>query len=393
VDYGLYNHLERPLNTIIELQDFMVLSATINYQLTADPVNWDAVLSLARDGSYQRDGDDELIRLLEYLHEAYGTSTRRLGPLAVLHPIRTAALLYRTVPDCPRSDLVTALLHDKEEDLTHDRYHPRIWKRLEDSYQNELLHMPSSWRMQERIEALTRRPVEDYFGYLGRVLDAAEQSPDLVRIKLADRLDNTLDMSVDVRSETQDVDCFELVFDVLFTSSHLGQQLPLRHPVTGRINGSRRLYQLYKNAIFLSILRQRGKDRIDASSARLFQALAHGSLRQARQILVHLFIFHIKSTHHQRLLLNEAMEYCQSDRIATVHPAEHPHRLDGVFDSVFNIPDRKKLRKSLDKLYADKDMMSLVAIAFAATFSSFRNDPNFSIDGIDPAGLHPRAEP
>ncbi len=365
------------MQPVIELQDFMVLSASINYQLTATPVNWHAVLSLARDGNYQRDGDDELIRLLEYLHEAYGTSTRRLGPLAVLHPIRTAGLLYRTVPECPLSDLITALLHDKEEAR----------------YQAEILNMDGSWRMQERIEALTRRENEDYFGYLGRVMDAAEQSPELVRIKLADRLDNTLDMSVDVRSETEEVDCFELVFDVMFTSSHLGQQLPLRHPVTGRINGSRRLYQLYKNAIFLSILRQRGKDRVDDSAIRLFQALAHASLRQARQILVHLFMFHITSTHHQRALLNEAMEYCQSERIAEVHPADHPHRLDGVFDTVFNIPDRKKLRRSLDELYADKPMMSLVAIAMAATFSSFRNDPSFYIDGIDPAGLHLRTEP
>jgi hypothetical protein len=381
------------VHTIIELQDFMVLSATINYQLTADPVNWYAVLSLARGGSYRREGDEELIRLLEYLHEAYGTSTRRLGPLAVLHPIRTAGLLYRTVPDCPHSDLVTALLHDKEEDLTADRYHPKVWKRLEARYQTEIYNMDSTWRMQERIDALTRRPAEDYFGYLGRVLDAAEQSPELVRIKLADRLDNTLDMSVDVRSETQDVDCFELIFDVLFTSSHLGQQLPLRHPITGRINGSRRLYQLYKNAIFLSILRQRGKDRIGPPTARLFQALAHSSLRQARQILVHLFMFHITSTHHQRALLQEAMEYCQSERIAKVHPADHPHRLDGVFDTVFNIPDRKKLRKSLDTLYADKPLMSLIAIAMAATFSSFRNDPDFYIEGIDPAGLHLRTDP
>jgi hypothetical protein len=381
------------VHTIIELQDFMVLSATINYQLTADPVNWFAVLSLARDDSYGRAGDDDLIRLLVYLHEAYGTSTRRLGPLAVLHPIRTAALLYRTVPDCPLSDLVTALLHDKEEDLTSDRYHPKAWKRLESRYQTEILNMDASWRMRQRIDALTRRPVEDYFGYLGRVMDAAEKSPELVRIKLADRLDNTLDLSVDVRSETQDVDCFELVFDVLFTSSHLGQQLPLQHPVPGRINGSRRLYQLYKNAIFLSILRQRGKDRIDDSSVMLFQALAHSSLRQARQILVHLFMFHITSAHHQRALLQEAMEYCQSERIAKVHPADHPHRLDGVFDSVFNNPDRKKLRKSLDKLYKDKPMMSLIAIAMAATFSSFRNDPDFCIEGIDPAGLHLRSDP
>ncbi len=381
------------MHTIIELQDFMVLSATINYQLTASPVNWYAVLTLARDGTYRREGDEELIRLLEYLHEAYGTSTRRLGPLAVIHPIRTAALLYRTVPDCPLSDLVTALLHDKEEDLTADRYHPKVWKRLEARYQGEIHHMESAWRMQERIDALTRRPAEDYFGYLGRVMDAAEASPDIVRIKLADRLDNTLDLSVDVRSETQDVDCFELIFDVLFTSSHLGQQMPLRHPVTGRINGSRRLYQLYKNAVFLSILRQRGKDRLDEPTTRLFQALAHSSLRQARQILVHLFVFHITSTHHQRALLQEALEYCQGERIAMVHPVEHPHRLDGVFDSVFNIPDRKKLRVSLDNLYADKPMMSLVAIAMAATFSSFRNDPAFFIEGIDPAGLHPRTEP
>ncbi len=379
------------MHTIIELQDFMVLSATINYQLTSSPVNWPAVLALARDSAFARPGDEELIRLLDYLHEAYGTSTRRLGPLAVLHPIRTAALLYRAVPDVPISDLVTALLHDKEEDLTEDRYHPKAWKRLEARYQTEILNMDPAWNMQERIHALTRHDREDYFGYLGRIMDAAEANPDLVRIKLADRLDNTLDLSVDVRSATRDVDCFELVFDVLFTSSHLGQRLPLAHPVTGRINGSRRLYQLYKNAVFLSILRQRGKDRVDPPAALLFQALAHSSLRQARQILVHLFMFHITTTHHQRALLAEAMDYCQSERIAQVHPADHPHRLDGVFDTVFNIPDRKKLKRSLDKLYADKAMMSLVAIAFAATFSSFRNDPDFCIEGIDQAGLHPRA--
>ncbi len=381
------------MQTIIELQDFMVLSATINYQLTANPVNWPAVLALARDGSYSRSSDDDLIRILDYLHEAYGTSTRRLGPLAVIHPIRTAALLYRTVPDCPLSDLITALLHDKEEDLTEDRYHPKAWSRLEGRYKTEILNMDPSWRMQERILALTRHHEEDYFGYLGRVLDAAELSPDLVRIKLADRLDNTLDLSVDVHSETRDVDCFELVFDVMFTSSHLGQQLPLRHPITGRINGSRRLYQLYKNSVFLSILRQRGKDALDEPTGRLFHALAHSSLRQARQILVHLFIFHITSTHHQRALLDEAREYCQDGRIGRVHPSADKHRLDGVFDRLFNIPERRKLRQSLDDLYSDKDLMSLIAIAMAATFSSFRNDPSFFIDGIDHAGLHPSPSP
>ncbi len=377
---------------IIELQDFMVLSATINYQLTSSPVNWYAVLALARDERYSHTGDEDLIRLMEYVHEAYGTSTRRLGPRAVLHPIRTAALLYRTVPNCPQSDIATALLHDKEEDLHADRFHLEAWQRLEGRYQAEMLAMDSTWNMRERIGALTRNLGEDYFGYLGRVVDVAEANPDLVRIKLADRLDNTLDLSVDVRSETREVDCFELMFDVLFTQSHLGQQDDFRHPITGRINGSRRLYQLYKNAIVLSILRQRGKDRIDPPTERLFHALAHTSLRQARQILVHLFIFHINNIHHQRSLLHEALEYCQQRRIANILPAENPHRLDGVFQSVFNIPDRAKLGKSLDQLYKDKPLMALVAIAFAATFSSFHNDPAFSIAGIDSAGLHPHDE-
>ncbi len=377
---------------IIEIQDFMVLSATINYQLTSNPVNWFAVLALARDERYARAEDEDLIRLLEYIHEAYGTSTRRLGPRAVLHPIRTAALLYRAVPDCPQSDIITALLHDKEEDLHEDKFHPKAWQRLEDRYQAEILRMDGSWNMRQRIEALTRLSGEDYFGYLGRVIEAARDNPDLVRIKLADRLDNTLDLSVDIRSETHEVDCFELMFDVLFTQSHLGQHVDFRHPITGRINGSRRLYQLYKNAIFLSLLRQHGKDRIDPPTERLFHALAHTSLRQARQILVHLFVFHVQSIHHQRALLHEALEYCQAERIAKILPAEHPHRLDGVFDSVFNHAHRPTLKKSLDTLYTDKPMMALVAIAFIATFSSFRNDPSFSIAGISSAGIQPLGE-
>ncbi|MFH1464913.1 MAG: hypothetical protein ABIO70_11065 [Pseudomonadota bacterium] len=377
---------------ITDLQDYMVLSATINYQLTATPVNWQAVLSLARDDPYPQPDDEALTSILEYLHEAYGNSTRRLGPLAVLHPIRTAALLLRTVPDPPLADLVTALLHDKEEDLTEDRYLPEVWCDLEASYQEKLELLDPTWRMRARIEALTRRTGEDYFAYLGRVLDAAVEIPELVRIKLADRLDNTLDMSVDIRSATKDIDCFELVFDVLFTSSHLGQRLPLKHPVTGRINGSRRLYQLYKNAIFLSILRQRRMDHIGIPAQRLFQALAHWSLRQARQVLVHVFMFHVTSHDEQRRLLAAAMAYCQEGRIGKVLPGSAPHRLDGVFQDVFNISERPRLNAALDTLYADKPMMALVAIAMVATFSSFRNDPAFYIEGIDTAGLHARTD-
>ncbi len=381
------------MRPIIELDEFMVLSASINYQLTSTLVNWPAILSLARSQRYTHPHDDQLISLLDYLHEAYGTITRRLGPLAVLHPIRTAALLYRTVPDCPLSDPVTALLHDKEEDLTSERYHEKVWQRLEQSYLSQLAQMDPGWRMPERIAALTRHEGEDYFGYLGRVLDMATEIPDLVRIKLADRLDNTLDLSVDVRSETGEINCFELIFDVLFTSSHLVQALPLHHPVTGRFNGSRRLYQLYKNTVFLSLLRQRGMDRVDEPSERLFQALAYVSLHQARQILVHLFAFHLTGFPLQRALLEEAKDYCQAGRIGTVRPADHPHRLDGVFDTVFNIPERSQLNQRLDTLYADKQLMALIAVAMAATFSSFRHDPQFHIEGIDAAGLHLKHEP
>lgn len=49
---------------ITDLQDYMVLSATINYQLTATPVNWQAVLSLARDDPYPQPDDEALTCIL-----------------------------------------------------------------------------------------------------------------------------------------------------------------------------------------------------------------------------------------------------------------------------------------------------------------------------------------
>ncbi len=372
---------------VIDKQQFLILSASIHYQLSGKPVNWRGILALARDRRHSYPGDSQLLELLAWLNEAYGGSTRRLGPLAIIHPIRSASLLFRSVRGCPNSDLATAMLHDKLEDLPRGKPAAQDWDALEQRYQKLLGEMDPSWRMHDRIAALTRQPHEDYFTYLDRVLDCAQEIPELVRVKLADRLDNTLDLSIDLQSETADIDCMDMIFDTLFTGCHVAQRRTFHHPIPGKINGSRRLYQLYKNVVFLSVLRRRSLDGIDQAAFRLFDALAAHSLEQARSVLVHIFVYHICDIAEQRAILHEAMDYCQQGRIRSLTPINDPHRLDGLFDSYFAHSDRKLLGTRLAELYRNKSMMALIALAMSAIFSSFRNDPSFLIEGIGGDGL------
>jgi hypothetical protein len=289
----------------------------------------------------------------------------------------------------PLLDILTALFHDKKEDLTADT-NPEKWSALEESFQSlgRRISPTDNWFLNERIDVLTRRPEDRYYTYLARLLERGIGTPELIRVKLADRLDNTLDLRIDLQDQAAHLPCAEVVFDTLFTQGNASQRFHLPHPVTGRLNGAVRLYQLFKNAVLLSLLRRTDLDRIDSQSEKLFSAVAATSLAEAQRILMHLFVYHVKDLQVQRQLLLDVMGYCQAGAINRVTTPEEPHRLDGLLKYRFDHPDRNLLKERLAGLYEDKSLMAEVAIAFSAVFSSFLNDPGFRIRGIDLDGIH-----
>lgn len=384
------------MTSIMDVPAFLTLSASLNYQLSGNPINWQAVIVLAFGDKYRTSVDEILTESLKYLHEAYGQSKRRLGPFAVLHPIRAAALLARTTEQPLLLDILTVLFHDKKEDLTAEAF-PEKWRHLEEMFESLVgrISPTESWFLNERIDFLTRRNEDRYYTYLARLLDQAKETPELIRVKLADRLDNTLDLRIDLQDQAAQLNCTEVVFDTLFTQGNATQRFHLPHPVTGRLNGAVRLYQLFKNAVLLSLLRKTSMDRVDSPSERLFNALASSSLAESQRILMHLFVYHVRDLQVQRQLLLDVMDYCQAGAINRVTTPEEPHRLDGLLKYRFDITDRALLKSRLAGLYEDKSLMAEVAIAFSAIFSSFLNDPSFRIQGIDLDGIHatPANEP
>jgi len=402
---------------INNIQEFLALSSSLNYQLSGTPVNWQAILSLAAGEHFNQKQEEIIIHVFSYLTDAYGHTKRRLGPTAILHPIRAMALLSRAMrsaslmeldrnrPPSPQHftppepdtigpsfmDVLTILLHDKLEDITEKKYAPEIWQRLEEKYQELLSRIDREDRqcLTERIEVLTRRSDEMYYNYLGRLLDHAKKIPAVVHVKLADRLDNTLDLRMDLQGVSPDTDCFELIFAALFTNPPQVLKSHRRHPVQGKINGSRRLFQLFKNAIFLSLLRCEGLDCIDRASQCLFSTIVRASISEAQRNLVHLFEYHLPDVKIQREILQDVMAYCREGHIAHVTQACEKHRLDGLFKHRFDHADKATRNRHLDDLYQDKYLMAEVTVAFMAIFSSFLNDPYFLIKGIDAQGIHP----
>ena len=87
---------------LYDFSEFLKLSSALNYNLSAASLNRYNVLMFILDGKRFHSNDTEdreskhiLMETLSYLFNAYGQKRRRLGPLAVLHPLRTTALFAR----------------------------------------------------------------------------------------------------------------------------------------------------------------------------------------------------------------------------------------------------------------------------------------------------------
>ena len=382
-----------------DLTEFFKLSSALNYNLSAASLNRYNVLMyiignkrLDDDNKKDREQKGIVMEALGYLFSVYSQKRRRLGPMAVLHPLRAAALFTRSLNRLNLVDLLTLLFHDILEDIKPADYNFQQWQTMEGQLYSLLGRMDSDDedRLMTSLMSLTRVENESYYQYIGRLLEKAGPSPQLVYVKLADRLDNTMDMRIDLEDPLAGIDFFQKIFQLLFVNNYRGYQPANEHAPASAMNGARRLYQLFKNTVLLSLIRQHKALRSERSLNVLFEAVCDASLQEAQRTLMHLIGFHIKDTADQRRLLLEAMEYCFSGRIDLVTKPDRSQLLDGLFSTYFAHNSKKVLYRQLDILYQNKELMIQASIAFVVLFLHFLNDSKYYVHGISHEGIKPR---
>lgn len=373
---------------LLTVEHFMNLSAEINYHLSAEVPNEDALLALVTGPA--QIGSIEPLRLsVQVARLGYGHTRRKIGPMAVLHPLRTAATLARCMHQPGVLDLLGALLHDKEEDLPLEA----VPEENRDAFVTKfdtlmsILGPEHEWYLGERLDLLTRPPTMGYHQYLVRLLDRAGDMPDLLRVKLADRLDNTLDHHIH-RPGVLRYNFYRNLFDLLFVPVYKGVRIRQYHFLPEPREGSLLLAQLFKNALFLSLIRVVGRSRLDSTIRSLFDAVAIASIREAQWLALELVAIHSEDELpmlRERFL--ETMEYSYQGGSTQVHAIGHDRKVAGVFLERFANATGKERRDAMANLYSDREYLVTVVLTFIATFSAFLNDPEFSIEGINREGV------
>jgi hypothetical protein len=374
------------------LTDFLTTSALLNYQLCARERNWSSITMVVLEGKTISDSEQEILgHVFDYLSGVYGKTKRSLGPLSVLHPIRATALLCHASREIILLDLMTCLLHDTFEDFKPPEFKDSDWINLDTGFQAFLLALPEldQRRLRSQLQWLTKEPSENYYHYVGRLLDQAGGTPNVVRVKLADRLDNTFDMRIDLQDPMEGVDFFEIAFQMVFANTYKGYRPEKPHQPTLILNGAQRLYQLFKNIVLLSLIRQKKAAAGDPVAEELFEALAQASMKEAQRIALHVFGYHDPDADKFRKILMDTMAYSQSGGFDSVTLPNPASRLNGLLMTVFDQPELESRKAQLKALYQDKAFMIEVALAFLIIFLNFLNDSDYFIHGISAEGFRP----
>ena len=372
----------------ISVEDHLTLSATINWHLSARKIDLRTLLRVILGPAKVAD-QAPLLEALNYLQQAYGDRRRKNGPAAVLHCLRVAAMLARVMPAPTTLDLLGAFLHDKEEDLTREELGDAEWDRLQAEFAHVLEKIDSNhrWFLGERIALLRRQSTQNYYDYLGVVLSKVRTMPDLLRCKLADRLDNTMDIAVQ-RTPTEHDDFFELAFGMLFLPGY--RPAPNVDAVVPDVEACVLLVsQLFKNVVLMSMLREQRLDRLDETTTRLFRALAASSSEQAQWAVAALLSSPALGGQERRALLREMMDYCAAGGMAAIHSKEKGGLLDGSFLEHFADPDDKIRKKQIESVYEDQPLFIRLLVLYIGMFTSFLADSQYYLHGIDRTGLHP----
>ncbi|MEJ2283322.1 MAG: hypothetical protein P8X85_07000 [Desulfobacterales bacterium] len=384
---------------LFDLTDFFKLSSALNYNLSAASLNRYNVLMYITDNK-RLDDDDTidrekkaiLMEALGYLFSAYRQKRRYLGPMAVLHPLRATALFTRTRTRLDLVELLSLLFHDILEDVRPGQFGVQEWKEMEIQLYGHFDRMApeNESSLTENMLSLTRLANESYYHYIGRLLENARKAPEIVEVKLADRLDNTLDLRIDLEDPLAGIDFFENIYQILFVNNYKGYVPRSEHSPATAINGAKRLYQLFKNAVLLSLMRQFAPETGQHSQKILFDAVSEAGLNEAQRTLIHLISYHVKDVSTQRSLILEAMSYCYSGRSDLVTKPDGSQLLDGLFSTYFGHKSSRVRRQQLDILYQNKNLMLEAAVAFIVIFLSFLNDQSYFIKGISAEGIEPR---
>jgi len=374
-----------------DLTDFLRLSAALHLQLAAESVGRENILRIVTNRMPpDQPGDYEiLLQVFEYLSEAYGMRRRLVGPPAILHPLRATALLNMAADSPQLLDMLTELLHDKYEDITVDALGRDRFIDVESKFVDLLkaIDPADEWYLMERLDHLTIRKDESYYKYIGRLLDRAVGIRELVRVKLADRLDNTLDLHIEIEDSLHDVDFFRVIFQILFLPSGAGYDPGCEHPITPPLNGAQRLYQLFKNAVLLSMIREKQLAVEDPAAGRLFESLALASMHEAQRIALHIIAYHETGIEKQLDLVMDVLHYAQGGGMMRITSPSRQSSLDGLFMRQFDHPNSKERDQHLDKLYQNKDLMLQAALGFVVIFLNFINSPDYWIRGISDRGI------
>jgi hypothetical protein len=243
------------------------------------------------------------------------------------------------------------------------------------------------WFLGERIAYLRRRESHSYYQYLGQVIAKSREMPDLLHCKLADRLDNTLDIAVQ-RPSTDEHDFFETAFGVLFLPDY---QLRSQDVTSAPDSEACVLLisQLFKNVVFMSMLRAQRLDRLDEVTSALFSALASVGRAQAEWGAVALLASAISEAELRRKLVLEIMDYCATGGIVGVTRKERGGLLDGSLLEHFAEPDDQLRKRRLEGVYGNKPLFIRLLIMFIGIFTCFTTDPDYHLRGVDSTGLHP----
>ena len=165
---------------LYDFTEFLKLSSVLNYNLSAASLNRYNVLlfiigNKRLDKNSQKDREQKgiIMEALNYLFKAYSEKRRRLGPMAVLHPLRTAAIFARSMESITLVQLLTTLFHDILEDINPVDFDTVKWRDMEIQLNDLLgrLDDEAEQDLVDRLCRLTRLKSESYYQYIGRLLE------------------------------------------------------------------------------------------------------------------------------------------------------------------------------------------------------------------------------